>query len=159
MRADVAALVRSVPDLEQPGCYLLRLRLASGRRIRVGKLGTFPFAPGQYLYVGSALGGLARRLARYLRKSRALRWHIDYLLQFAEIDQIWYSIRNTSAECLVSSLLAEEVEVGPKRFGSSDCQCRSHLFRLRGQPERLKTILEGAGGVWAEVESRLRLCS
>ena len=57
----------------EPGTYALLLRLDKQERITVGKLGTFDFPVGYYLYVGSALGpgGLRARLARHRRGSES----------------------------------------------------------------------------------------
>ena len=143
---EACALIRSIPDLAKPGCYVLLLRLPAQRSIRVGKLGTFLFAPGRYLYVGSALGGLARRLARYFGSQRILRWHIDYLLRFAEMEQIWYSIGLERRECAVSRLLSGATRVSAVGFGSSDCDCVSHLFRAERQTARVKRLLPASSG-------------
>jgi Uri superfamily endonuclease len=138
-------LVNRAPDLVEPGCYILNIRLSSSRDIRVGRLGEFSFDQGWYYYVGSARGGLARRLARYIRESRGVRWHIDFLLRFAKLEGIWYLLKEKEAECEVSRLLRTKAEAGPKGFGSSDCGCRTHLYRTGARAERLEGILEAGG--------------
>ena len=52
---------------EMKGTYALVLQLERQEEIAIGKLGTFTFPAGYYLYVGSALGpgGLEARLARH----------------------------------------------------------------------------------------------
>jgi Uri superfamily endonuclease len=57
----------------EPGTYALLLKLDKQERITIGKLGTFDFPAGYYLYVGSALGpgGLRARLARHRRGSES----------------------------------------------------------------------------------------
>ena len=69
------------------GTYALVLHLECTEEITVGKLGMFTFPAGYYLYVGSALGpgGLEARLARHRRRGKKLRWHIDYLLEHAQL--------------------------------------------------------------------------
>ena len=140
--------------MARPGCYVLRIRLSEGRKIQVGRLGTFSFSPGEYLYVGSARGGLARRLARHLRAGVALRWHIDYLLQFATIEEIWYLVGDGWSECEVSGLLEQGAEGWPRGFGSSDCGCRSHLYKMEGQAQSLRGQLVDMGaGIVLEATS------
>jgi len=57
----------------EPGTYALLLKLDKQERITVGRLGTFDFPAGYYLYVGSALGpgGLQARLARHRRDNES----------------------------------------------------------------------------------------
>ena len=49
-------------------------------KLTVGRLGTFLFPVGRYIYTGSAKRSIEARIARHLRKKKTLRWHIDYLL-------------------------------------------------------------------------------
>ena len=58
-----------VPDAipNEPGTYQLVLFLPEDITLQVGALGVFRFPAGRYVYTGSALGGLRRRLAGPLR--------------------------------------------------------------------------------------------
>ena len=71
---------------DDPGGYQLHLHLPKTARLKVGKLGVFLFPAGQYIYTGSALNGLGRRLARHKRRHKTLHWHIDYFLRYAAIE-------------------------------------------------------------------------
>ena len=51
-------------EAEDRGAYLLLLRLARRRRLRVGGLGEITFAAGWHVYVGSAMANLTARLER-----------------------------------------------------------------------------------------------
>ncbi|MDH5526254.1 MAG: GIY-YIG nuclease family protein [Nitrospirota bacterium] len=109
--------------------YRLFIRLEHPQRIRVGRLGTFDFAAGLYVYTGSARGGIGSRVLRHMGLSarpRRVRWHIDYLL--------------TAPGCRVERVdLHEGIECAINRagggsspvpgFGASDCTagCGSHL--------------------------------
>ena len=62
------------------GAYLLLVRLSKASRITVGRLGTFAFPRGWYVYAGSAMRGLSGRIARHRRSRKERHWHIDYLL-------------------------------------------------------------------------------
>jgi len=120
------------------GTYALVLHLEGREEIAVGKLGTFSFPAGYYLYVGSALGpgGLDARLARHRRRDKKLHWHIDYLLEHAQLVEVWSAVSTARLECLwaqaARQLPGNETPV--PGFGSSDCRCRSHLIYLVGKP-------------------------
>lgn len=104
--------------------------------ITVGKLGTFPFPAGYYLYAGSALGGLSQRINRYLQGKRNKHWHIDYLLEQAKIIDIWSVITPHLMECQLAkaSLVLPGAKVPVKGFAASDCTCLSHLVYLYEKP-------------------------
>lgn len=113
------------------GTYCLILELPEERRIRVGARGFRTFPRGTYVYVGSALAGIERRIARHMRSSKKKRWHIDYLLDKAlVVSTVAMHSGSKRAECEVArALLASEgAEVIMRRFGSSDCGCPSHLI-------------------------------
>jgi Uri superfamily endonuclease len=134
----------------EPGTYALLLKLDKQERITVGKLGTFDFTEGYYLYVGSALGpgGLRARLARHQRGSKSpsksnssqtgkkLHWHIDYLLQRARLIEVWSVASEERLECqwgeVTRALSGAQVPV--RGFGSSDCRCPAHLIYFSVRP-------------------------
>jgi len=116
------------------GTYALVLHLECGKEISIGKLGTFTFLAGYYLYVGSALGpgGLEARLTRHHRRDKKLRWHIDYLLEHVQLVEVWSAASTDRMECLWVQV-AQELpgsEIPVPGFGSSDCRCPSHLIYL-----------------------------
>ena len=97
----------------------------------MGKLGSFWFEPGYYLYIGSAFGpgGVHARLKHHCRLSTKLHWHIDYLRQHAEVVNTWYVADQRYEHRWAQQLDAiEELSVPVAAFGSSDCTCESHLF-------------------------------
>src|SRR5438067_2409375 len=113
----------------RPGAYRLRIRLDEGIQLAVGRLGKFDFPAGRYLYTGSALGGLRRRVERHCRPEKTLRWHIDYLLQHARIEAVEMFPTEERCECALNrEMLARPgARVVAPRFGSSDCRCATHL--------------------------------
>lgn len=125
------------------GCYIFILRLEENRVIRVGSFGERPFQAGWYAYVGSALGGLKGRLSRHLRQEKKLRWHIDYLLQAAPVQDIIIVETPERVECSLAAIVGELFPVIPK-FGSSDCRCGGHLFYSEQRPsgELLRQVKE-----------------
>jgi Uri superfamily endonuclease len=120
------------------GTYALVLRLEHSEEITVGKLGTFAFPTGYYLYVGSALGpgGLEARLARHRRRDKKLHWHIDYLLEHAQLVEVWSATSTDRLECLWAQAARQlpGAEIPVPGFGSSDCRCPSHLIYLARKP-------------------------
>jgi len=116
----------------EPGAYQLVLSLAEEVTLQVGALGTFRFPVGKYIYTGSALGGLRRRLARHLRQEKRLRWHIDYLLQHATVEDVRLYPAGGLSECALNRrlLALPHVRVIARGFGSSDCTCPTHLVYL-----------------------------
>lgn len=110
------------------------IQLKEETTIPIGKLGTFPFHPGTYCYVGRAKTSLRQRLARHSRKTKALRWHIDYLLPHAEIQAIYLFPLGYATECALAQKLTERGGVPyPHRFGASDCRCKGHLIYFTGE--------------------------
>lgn len=121
------------------GAYQLHLRLDKSVRVRVGKLGTFLFPAGRYVYTGSALNGLEKRIERHFRKQKKLHWHIDFLLQHAQIESVTVVETDERIECELNLrvLNRENARVVVKGFGSSDCRCPAHLVYL-GESDGLK---------------------
>jgi Uri superfamily endonuclease len=161
------------------GTYALLLKLDKQERITVGRLGTFGFPAGYYLYVGSALGpgGLRARLARHRRGSESssgrgaqgaspqpslpppegvkaalltapqsrsgqtdkkLHWHIDYLLQRAQLIEVWSVASAEKLECKwgEAARRLSGAQVPVRGFGSSDCRCPTHLIYFSARPDR-----------------------
>ena len=118
------------------GSYVLIIQLKSETSSTVGKLGEFDFPRGYYMYCGSALGGLSARINRHLRPDKQLHWHIDYLLRFADIVEVWYISSDRRLECTLyteARTLSGAEDIAPG-FGSSDCRCRSHLLHSKTKP-------------------------
>ena len=118
------------------GTYALVMVLDSGLQLQVGRLGTYDLPQGHYVYVGSALGGLAGRLRHHLKTEKRLRWHIDYLLQSATLVEIWYAFGQDRLECTWSELVGSlqgAMRLVPG-FGASDCCCLTHLTHFRTLP-------------------------
>ena len=109
------------------GSYVLLIRLTQGQTIRVGRLKNIHFPGGCYAYVGSALGGLKARLRRHLKADKKRYWHIDYLLEKAAINGIIIAETQDRIECRIAQELGLKFDPVPG-FGSSDCNCPSHLF-------------------------------
>lgn len=113
----------------QPCTYQLLIELVAPARVRVGRLGTFDFPAGQYVYTGSAKRNLASRVARHLGSEKHLRWHVDYLLAVPAA-RVTGVRKLTREECVVNQSTGGLI-LAPG-FGASDCKagCGSHLRYL-----------------------------
>lgn len=74
---------------------------------------------------------MEKRIERHLRKTKQKFWHIDCLLDDGNVQVLkgFYKYARKSTECKVASRIAER-SVSIKGFGSSDCKCKSHLFKI-----------------------------
>lgn len=129
--------LEAVPiDLKTPvrhcgdnGSYLLVMRNVKEAEAKVGALGKRTFAPGYYVYVGSAMKGLEARVKRHRLKTKKVRWHIDYVLPAVmEIEKV-FMIR--SKERQEEGLARRMMGIAPSfvaGFGASDTELDSHLF-------------------------------
>lgn len=132
------AQLTALPAL--PGTYALLLYLPRAARLQVGRLGTFDFPRGYYVYVGSArgAGGLRPRVLRHWRDAKRIHWHIDYLRAVARPVRVWYSTDTHVKECAWAEMLqARGAGNVASRFGASDCRCPAHLFHF-ARPPRLR---------------------
>ncbi|MBI5304610.1 MAG: GIY-YIG nuclease family protein [Chloroflexi bacterium] len=121
------------------GTYTLVIHLSRAQTIRVGALSEFKFPRGYYLYVGSAMNGLAQRLARHVRPDKKMHWHIDYLLAHGRIKEVWAHRSEDRLECLwaQAALAMPGARVIAPRFGASDCSCATHLIYFAKRPMNL----------------------
>lgn len=106
------------------------------------------FKKGLYVYVGSAQNNLEKRIMRHRSRKKKLRWHIDYLTRSSKVKPIAAYAYDVSKEyeCVIARLLSAASSESVKGFGSSDCKCRSHLFRLSGGLEEIcQEISKGIG--------------
>lgn len=122
--------------MRDSGVYHLKIRLERSRKITVGRLGILNFPLGYYVYTGSAKKNLQARLARHREKRKRFHWHIDYLLKFGKIEDIWVYPWKKGRECSLNKKVSksEDVQMMIPRFGSSDCGCVSHLVYFRKEP-------------------------
>ncbi|MFP4250514.1 MAG: GIY-YIG nuclease family protein [Armatimonadota bacterium] len=128
MKGRVVAVAKLPSEVARvTGSYVLIMTLDRPCRVEVGALGEIHFPAGAYAYAGSAMGGLDARIARHLRDDKRLHWHVDYLLQHAEVAEVVRVESDERLECRIASALAERLAV-VERFGSSDCACPGHLF-------------------------------
>ena len=115
------------------GSYLLILKLREEEKIDVGKWGKLPFRKG-YIYVGSAMVHLQKRMDRHRHVRKRHHWHIDDLRDGAEFHSI-LAIRSAERlECEIAQAMSEIADWDIPHFGSSDCPCGTHLFGMAEDP-------------------------
>ncbi|NOX91073.1 MAG: GIY-YIG nuclease family protein [Gammaproteobacteria bacterium] len=109
--------------------YQLHIILRQAQQVRVGRLSSFLFPAGYYLYTGSARRNLAARVRRHLSRQKKLRWHIDYLLM-ASATQVTAVGLFSETECRCNQRINGKILLAG--FGASDCRarCGSHLKYL-----------------------------
>jgi sugar fermentation stimulation protein A len=77
------------------------------------------------------------RIARHMSKRKTLHWHIDYLLERGRILGA-KRYREEKSECRLNRRVEKlpGSRVIAPGFGSSDCECRTHLFHFERNPAR-----------------------
>lgn len=120
-----------------PGIYHLIIFMPESKIIEIGKLGTFYFLRGFYVYTGSAMNGIESRISRHCRKNKRLHWHIDYLLEYSKIVKIIVYPTKETLECEFNKkvLTLPNCQILVRGFGSSDCDCPTHLTYFQSYPE------------------------
>jgi Uri superfamily endonuclease len=115
-----------------PISYQLVIDVARPVRCTIGRLGTFAFPAGRYVYTGSARRNFEARVARHLRAEKTLRWHVDHLLAARGV-RVVDVIRSRRGECALNRSGVGAIVVAG--FGASDCKagCGAHLKYL-GRP-------------------------
>lgn len=118
-----------------PISYQLIIELEKQAVITVGKLGTFSFPAGTYIYSGSARKNMEARVARHMARSKKMRWHIDYLLSHPGTKLVRTELFAES-ECVLNKRIGGAIVA--LRFGATDCRnrCRSHLKHLDSGKEK-----------------------
>lgn len=134
------------------GSYFLVILLDKDKEIAT-KGRTFSLKGGYYVYVGSAMNSLEKRVARHFRREKKLHWHIDFLLKEAELLRAYLIPSDEKLEEKLSvevSLNGEPVE----GFGAGDVKVSTNLYRFEGEPDKiLMEILRKLGLKWKRVKS------
>lgn len=113
------------------GIYVLIIQVNREVTEQVGVLGKLNFQKGLYAYVGSAQNNLEKRIRHHIEKEKRKFWHIDYLLSNdnARVLEVFHKQADKTEECMIARAIGERSrEV--TGFGSSDCNCESHLFGI-----------------------------
>ncbi|MFB6190033.1 MAG: DUF123 domain-containing protein [Candidatus Nanohaloarchaea archaeon] len=109
--------------------YAILLKLEERREIEVGALGETSFPAGMYVYVGSAMKSVEKRVERHFSQVENLHWHIDYFSAEADAADFLVVPEESEFECVLADAVSQLGEAVPG-FGSSDCDCPAHLFHV-----------------------------
>lgn len=114
------------------GTYVVVLKNEQQKAIQIGRMGEFQARKGYYVYIGSAMGsgGVVARLRHHRKISKKPHWHLDYLRTETEFYEAYALFSLDRKECAWATLIAgnEQATEPMQGFGSSDCQCDTHLF-------------------------------
>ena len=122
-------------SMQKGGIYALIIKLSKKREVKIGRLGTFVFPKGYYVYTGSAQNGLEKRINRHLSSEKKLHWHIDYFLCYAKVIKVVRYVGRKD-ECELNNMTGQITGATQivKKFGSSDCNCVTHLYYFENIP-------------------------
>jgi endonuclease-3 len=146
------------PAVRTPGIYLLTIRLPRAAAWLQGGAQRV-LRPGWYVYTGSAMGGLAGRLARHLRTSTVRHWHLDHLLaagRVVDVQALPFSDRVEECRLAAAVRAWPGAQVVPG-FGAGDCRCGSHLCRFPRRPgtsARAEAVLVHLAGLMGALAAR-----
>ena len=110
------------------GVYAVFFEIDS-KTVEIGALGEISFESGTYVYIGSAMNGVRKRVERHYSKEKKNHWHIDYFSKEASPIYTVVFPLESSFECKLAQTVAEKNR-SINKFGASDCKCSSHLFRI-----------------------------
>ena len=126
--------------------YLLLIRLYRKIFINIKSLGTLVLEPGFYVYIGSAnIRKPLIRIQRHFKKSKKIRWHVDYLTTslFVEVTAA-IVCSGLTEDCMYETILSDKNFVAvAKGFGATDRRHHvTHLFKVKGEvKDALKHVI------------------
>lgn len=109
--------------------YAIILKLEERQELEIGAHGSIDFPAGMYVYVGSAMKSVEKRVKRHFSEVENSHWHIDYFSAEAEATDFLVLPENSEFECVLADTVSQLGETVPG-FGSSDCCCPGHLFHV-----------------------------
>ena len=126
------------------GTYIVVLKSSHAKTVQIGRLGQLKINKGYYVYIGSAMGpgGVISRLKHHSKISKKPHWHLDYLRAETEFYEAYALYSPERKECEWATFLSktEVVNEPMKGFGSSDCQCNTHLFYFPSSVKMARAI-------------------
>ena len=151
------------------GVYIMVMHLDHDLDLEIGSKGMMHFKAGYYMYVGSAKANLTKRIERHKRKRKKMHWHLDYFRGHCEMIagvpirtsglplERWSLTHDpylsmpsmpdpddvdVSVECALADAVGAIAEWEVPKFGSSDCDCTSHLFGMMENPIHNKKFMD-----------------
>jgi sugar fermentation stimulation protein A len=129
-------------EAHDSGCYLIIMNLKKDLCLSVGDLGQVKFKEGYYVYAGSAKTSLTKRIERHRRLLKRYHWHIDFLRGAADFCVALPIRTSEDLECALAAALAKITDWEVVGFGSSDCNCKSHLFGMTENPIHSRPFID-----------------
>ena len=121
------------------GAYLLLMENIIEQEIDVGKLGKINFQPGFYVYFGSGMANLEKRVKHHQLKKKPYHYHIDYITPDLMKIKKFFLIRSSEKmESKIAQSVEKVCDYYIKDFGCSDTKENSHLFYFKENPLRNK---------------------
>jgi Uri superfamily endonuclease len=118
--------------MRNKGTYIVLLESDTDKCITIGRHGALRLEKGIYAYVGSAFGpgGVPARIKHHRKLSTKPHWHMDYLRIHVQYIKSFYVISEQRCEHEWAQHLGsyDSASIPMKGFGSSDCNCQTHLF-------------------------------
>ncbi|RKY01180.1 MAG: hypothetical protein DRP54_04135 [Spirochaetes bacterium] len=134
---------KAAENLRNSGTYIISMKNERTKILEIGSLGKIKFERGHYVYVGSALNNLERRVNRHIRKSKSKRWHIDYLVpEQLKIIKIYKIRRKDRLEEKIVDELKTISDGLVKGFGAGDSRQSSHLLYFKSPPHLNSVFIE-----------------
>ncbi len=126
------------------GNYCLVIKMEEDSNIKIGAKGSIFFSKGYYVYVGSALNILSKRIERHISKKKKKHWHVDYLLlnKNADLKEVIYTYCTEKIECQISDKINKKSDANIEHFGCSDCNCESHLYYFKDYEKAIKSSID-----------------
>lgn len=128
-------------EAKNRGSYLIIGFLPENITMQIGSLGERLFRKGFYIYVGSAMNSLSRRIKRHLLNRKSKHWHIDLLTPFFKNTTPIPIESSKRLECAIAEKLHSIADATVKHFGSSDCHCPGHLFWMASNPLQRESFI------------------
>lgn len=155
-------------EAHDSGVYVMVMHLDHDLDLEIGSKGMMHFKKGYYMYVGSAKANLTKRIERHKRKRKKMHWHLDYFRGHCEMIagvpirtsglplESWSLTHEpypsmpsmpdpdieVSVECALADAVGAIAEWEVPKFGSSDCDCTSHLFGMMENPIHNKKFMD-----------------
>jgi len=155
-------------EAHDSGVYVMVMHLDHDLDLEIGSKGMMHFKKGYYMYVGSAKANLTKRIERHKRKRKKMHWHLDYFRGHCEMIaavpirtsglplESWSLTHEpypsmpsmpdpdieVSVECALADAVGTIAEWEVPKFGSSDCDCTSHLFGMMENPIHNKKFMD-----------------
>jgi sugar fermentation stimulation protein A len=122
------------PDVKPVGSYLLLFENDSRFIDDIGSIKKLTLERGYYIYAGSGMNNLFKRIAYHKKKAKKKFWHIDYVKNRFKLLADIPVVTGRDMECTLAHRMLLIGGNGIEGFGASDCTCRSHLFHFDENP-------------------------